>query len=1213
MNLLNQGQNNDLQEKILSSLDDIGIKGENRAIAQQFFDFSQPIDLSLLEGVTYRETQSSSNTNWAPSIRLFGEMQKFSREKSYDCTDRYILFLDAAFGNGLFRFLFYSGYFTGQDTDELRRVHHAFERRYGIPAVQYRMLALTAYGMNARKLPFSDSMVTAAQRSPRDLYEAGRYCREQNSLAKTSLYALALAYSGIGDFTAEEQDEMCRCLLQKEKETGAQYTDELENLVIMLFLAKDHSTAIQERLQARLAYDFDRIINGMVRWVPTDYFAAHIQTLMVAADRSVQAKRVTVPKLIKRGLHCAVGSDAFLTPSPGNRTQAVNSLCLLGQLAKAYPQEYVTLMTSTDPVGVSDRYGYCFDFYSDLYRLLQEYAPDAIEQYHLSPEQDLMKALIHREMLNFRGQISQKVQDYSQGDTAQEAMNFQQESLRAIRDYLSGEADLTVLEPLRSTLQNSTTDYKRFHHDDMMMKTLSVYPALFDRFVAYKALPHKGSLRYFLVDSLRGKTPQDTEVRRIFGAMLRQNVPLADRVEVFEMVCENIAYWDAALELVKDTAVSLMAENADRQDAAYAAAYVNWSPLTRCCYARYLDRTNTNDKNKERLLALCGDGSKEVRRMAIVLLGQYKHYEPDVTALLSAKKQSVRETAVDIFALWGVEHYRAILEKAADSEKSIKLADKIRNLLSTSSAVTVSENGGAAVSPLSIVEDLHKGGRNRKLSWLYTVPLPIVHFNNGQPADEKYLQALILCYSTMPTVGRNDQAFILAAELNEDELHRYAAEIFSRWYAAGAESKTKWALYYAVIHGGDVMIEEALRCVKDWAENMRGAMAAEAVRAMALNGSSFALMTVDHLAHKFKHKQVRNAALEAMTGAAEALGITADELGDRIVPDLGFDEQRQRIFDYGSRRFKVYLSPTLTLEIFDENDKPLKTLPAPGKKDDETLAQASHADFKALKKNLKTVVAMQKVRLETALLADRRWSKTAWETLFVKNPVMHSFAIGLIWAAYGEEGVQTFRYMEDGTFNTVDEDEYILPEQVRIGLVHPIELDADTISAWQEQLGDYEITQPFAQLDRPLYAVNEEEKGQLDLTRYHGRTINALTLMGRATKLGWSKGSAQDGGVFYVFYREDVTERQKSDNGTVTLLGNAAELHFSGTYIAVENDDVTIENLRFYRPGAIRHGSYVYEEADDQKALPLETIPPRYFSEIILQLEQILGDSNDHS
>lgn len=73
-----------------------------------------------------------------------------------------------------------------------------------------------------------------------------------------------------------------------------------------------------------------------------------------------------------------------------------------------------------------------------------------------------------------------------------------------------------------------------------------------------------------------------------------------------------------------------------------------------------------------------------------------------------------------------------------------------------------------------------------------------------------------------------------------------------------------------------------------------------------------------------------------------------------------------------------------------------------------------------MKKQLKNVIKIQKLRLETAMLAGRCWTVDAWESFFAKNPVMHKFAIGLIWI----EAVQSFRYMEDGTFNTSGEDEY---------------------------------------------------------------------------------------------------------------------------------------------------------------------------------------------
>ncbi len=65
---------------------------------------------------------------------------------------------------------------------------------------------------------------------------------------------------------------------------------------------------------------------------------------------------------------------------------------------------------------------------------------------------------------------------------------------------------------------------------------------------------------------------------------------------------------------------------------------------------------------------------------------------------------------------------------------------------------------------------------------------------------------------------------------------------------------------------------------------------------------------------------------------------------------------------------------------------------------------------------------------------------------------------------------ETFRYMEDGSFNTVDEEEYTLPDGGSIGLVHPIELTDQDLAAWKQQLEDYEITQSIDQLPSHLPA-----------------------------------------------------------------------------------------------------------------------------------------------
>ena len=216
----------------------------------------------------------------------------------------------------------------------------------------------------------------------------------------------------------------------------------------------------------------------------------------------------------------------------------------------------------------------------------------------------------------------------------------------------------------------------------------------------------------------------------------------------------------------------------------------------------------------------------------------------------------------------------------------------------------------------------------------------------------------------------------------------------------------------------------------------------------------------------------------------------------------------------------------------------------------------------------------------------------------MKNPVMHQFAIGLVWGIYENGSLKdTFRYMEDGSFNTKDEEEYEFPEAGMVGLVHPIELSGEDLAAWKEQLSDYEIVQPIEQLDRPVYRLTEEEKGKTELTRFGGKVLNGLSLSGKLQGMGWYRGSVQDGGVYTTFYRED---------GQIGV-----ELEFSGSYVGDENDEVTVYGACFYRAGTVKRGSYVYDTIKKENLFRLDEVSPRYFSETVLQLTRALASSQE--
>ncbi len=606
------------------------------------------------------------------------------------------------------------------------------------------------------------------------------------------------------------------------------------------------------------------------------------------------------------------------------------------------------------------------------------------------------------------------------------------------------------------------------------------------------------------------------------------------------------------------------------------------------------------DVYKSEILSYTNDTAKQVKEKLAEILKAKFDWRTEVTALLNAKKAAERELAIGVLAHWNQPEDIEALQKLLEKEKNAKVRNLLCSVLKLEADAEDAEVAPKEFSMDDLVKSLHKGGKKRSLAWAYETPFSEVHKKDGEVASEEYLQAILLCYVSMTTPGISKDAGVLAAELNEAELAVYVNELFDKWLESGAEAKKRWVMYAASIHGGSGIVKKLHHQIQEWPQNARGAIAADAVKALALNPQPQALLLVDGIARKFKFKQVKAAAGEALEYAAEQLGLTREELEDKIVPNLGFDENMERHFDYGERSFTVTITPALEIEIFGEDGKKVKNLPAPGKKDDEEKANAAYEAFKEMKKQMKTTVSSQKMRLEMALSSERLWSVNAWQELFVKNPIMHQFAIGLIWGIYENHKLtQSFRYMEDGSFNTEEEDEYTLPEQGMIGLVHPIELSAESKEAWKQQLEDYEITQPIEQLDREIFYRTSEEENMKVLERFGGMYVNDLSLNGKLQQMGWYRGYVLDGGGFDTFYREDAG------------IGLGASLHFSGTFVSCQGEDVTVYDAGFYKAGDVAKEDYSYNNAKENKQIPLKDVPARYFSEIVLQLSKATASSTE--
>lgn len=586
-----------------------------------------------------------------------------------------------------------------------------------------------------------------------------------------------------------------------------------------------------------------------------------------------------------------------------------------------------------------------------------------------------------------------------------------------------------------------------------------------------------------------------------------------------------------------------------------------------------------------------------IRDELIELLSSYEGCKEKVISCLKNKDEGVREAAARILINFDMIEFRELLEKTVSTEKSKKVKFLIFNIIDRSYLDQKSLQSAESISEYCTE-------RLRKISykvpkWIPVNELQKLRHENGEEVSKEVIIYLISRYSFETTIRRSSMADMIINKCNKQDLDLLGNEILNIWINNGADTKQKWVLGLVASIGGFDVVNALKTQIDLWSKSARWVIACEAVKALSINGSNEALITIDNIARKYKHKQIKSAAKEAFTFAAKLFNLSEEELADKIIPDLGFNKRGEREFDYGSRSFIAKLNLNSSLTITDNNNKVIKTLPKANKSDDELKAKEALKEFKELKKQIKTITSSQSLRLEIALSQNKIWSKKDWESLFVENSIMHNFSLALVWGVYEEGKLKnTFRYMEDGTFNTKEEEEYQLLENSFIGLVHPLEMGKDELDAWIQQFEDYEIVQPFPQLKRKICKVSKDERLRKSVERFSGVRVNGLSLVGRLTKLGWYRGVVQDEGRYYEIYKEDEK------------IGIGVQLSFYGLYIGDEDEETTVYDLVFYTAGTVGRWSDDYEGIDEENVIVPERIPERFFSEILYDVDRALVAKN---
>ena len=441
--------------------------------------------------------------------------------------------------------------------------------------------------------------------------------------------------------------------------------------------------------------------------------------------------------------------------------------------------------------------------------------------------------------------------------------------------------------------------------------------------------------------------------------------------------------------------------------------------------------------------------------------------------------------------------------------------------------------------------------------------------------------------------------------------------------------------------GGD---KHCVRIIEKYIRTYHGHRLAQSKALLEVLGwidDPLAIQVLLSIGNRFRTAAIRKRAAEMVQELADRKGWTMEQLADRTIPDAGFVQAKDEdgrpvgkraelVLDYGARKFTVIMNDDLEPVISREDGKEVKALPAAAKDDDPELVKTAKAEFTAAKKTVKDVVKLLAEQLYEAVCSQRTWIASEWKSFLATHPIAGALCRRVIWraqpaqsadqhadqslsrtalaavgdtesrtalAAVGDAAPPTtggtfFRPLEDGTFTDVNDNSIELADTDIITVAHSSLMSSEEEQAWIDHLKDYEVPRLFVQFGRQTYRLTESDLNKTEIDAFKGHMLTTFILRNKATKLGWQRGAAQDGGSFSVYFKP------------FRASGITAMLEFTGSYVPEQDIPAGLRNLYFV---PIRGNE---EEADtwNPPKMKLAKVPAILISECYNDIRDIAAE-----
>ncbi len=145
--------------------------------------------------------------------------------------------------------------------------------------------------------------------------------------------------------------------------------------------------------------------------------------------------------------------------------------------------------------------------------------------------------------------------------------------------------------------------------------------------------------------------------------------------------------------------------------------------------------------------------------------------------------------------------------------------------------------------------------------------------------------------ATVLAIGAVDPGYagvaVVAEAFDRASLARFSLALFEQWLAAGAPAEDAWALMQLMHFGDDEAVRVLGPLIAKWPGENQHHRAVKGLKVLGEIGSETALRAIHQVAEKAKFAAIKDEAGDQIRAIARNLGLTTEQLADRLVPDFG--------------------------------------------------------------------------------------------------------------------------------------------------------------------------------------------------------------------------------------------------------------------------------------------------------------------------------------